>query len=237
MSRIARIVLEGVPYHITQRGYGRQQIFFDERDYVLYLDLLRNYAASAGLQLWAYCLMPNHVHAVALPERPRSMANAMGRTNADYARHFNLARRSCGHVWQSRFFSCPLDPAHLWRAMAYVERNPVRAGIVEVAGQYRWSTAPVHLGMRNADDLAMKTWRMEYTPDRWNEVLRSSTDEEAFGQRLQEAARRGRPLGPVGFVEELERKTGRSLRPVASGRPRKKRGDYGSGQLGLPAGV
>jgi putative transposase len=145
MSRIPRIVLENIPYHITQRGNGRQQVFFDPYDYQLYLDLLRRYAEDAQLRLRAYCLMPNHVHLIAAPARPNSMASALGRTHADYARHFNLKRRSCGHAWQARFFSCPLDAAHLWNAMAYVERNPVRARIVDEAGQYPWSSAGPHL--------------------------------------------------------------------------------------------
>jgi len=107
MSRIARIVLENIPYHLTQRGNGRQQVFFEPQDYRLYLDLLRNYSEHAHLRLWAYCLMPNHVHLIAVPERPEAMASALGRTHADFARHFNLRRRTCGHVWQARFFSCP----------------------------------------------------------------------------------------------------------------------------------
>ncbi|MGA3190447.1 MAG: transposase [Bryobacteraceae bacterium] len=136
MSRIARIVLENIPYHLTQRGNGRQQVFFENQDYRLYLDLLRNYSEDAHLRLWAYCLMPNHVHLIAVPERPEAMASALGRTHADFARHFNLRGRTCGHVWQARFFSCPLESAHLWRAAAYVERNPSRARIVKHPGEY-----------------------------------------------------------------------------------------------------
>ncbi len=126
MSRIARIILEGVPYHITQRGNGRQQVFFEDRDYILYLDLLRNNCTEERLSIWAYCLMPNHIHLITMPERAAAMAQAMGRTNADFARYYNLRKRSRGHVWQARYHSTPLDASHLWRAMAYVERNPVR---------------------------------------------------------------------------------------------------------------
>src|SRR5437660_12169990 len=100
MSRIARIVLEGAPYHITQRGNARQQVFFDDRDCEFYLDLLRAGSASAGLRLLGYCLMPNHVHLIAIPERADSMAAALGRTHADYARYFNFRRRAWRHVWQ-----------------------------------------------------------------------------------------------------------------------------------------
>ena len=109
MSRIARIVLEDIPYHITQRGNARQQVFFDRQDYDFYLDLLRHYAEDAQLRLLGFCLMPNHVHLIAVPDRSTSMASALGRTHADFARHFNFRHRACGHVWQARYF-----PAH-WR--------------------------------------------------------------------------------------------------------------------------
>ncbi|MEQ1887311.1 MAG: transposase [Bryobacteraceae bacterium] len=90
MSRIARIVLTGVPYHITQRGNGRQQVFFDDGDYRLYIDLLRENAAKAGFVVWGYCLMPNHVHLIGVPAQETSFSRALGRTHADFARHFNL---------------------------------------------------------------------------------------------------------------------------------------------------
>lgn len=237
MSRIARIILENIPYHLTQRGNSRQQIFFEPQDYRLYLDLLRNYAEDAHLRLWAYCLMPNHVHLIAVPERPEAMASALGRTHADFARHFNLRHRTCGHVWQARFFSCPLEGAHLWRAAAYVERNPSRARIVDHPGDYPWSSAPVHLGLAaNPGLLDLSAWQAEYTRDRWRTVLQLGADEEAFGRRLQEASRRGRPLGSEDFAQHLEHRTGRTLRPRPAGRPGK-RPHNDDGQFSLEIGV
>ncbi len=224
MSRIARVSIAGVPYHVTQRGNGRQQVFSSNQDYRLYLDLLRRNAEHFRLRIWAYCLMPNHVHFIAVPESPAAMAKALGRTHADYARHFNLARRSCGHVWQARFFSCPLDGEHLWRAMVYVERNPVRAGLVEDAALYPWSSAAAHSGMRHRDALLhMQAWQKEYTAERWVEVLRVGLAEEALAERLREATIRGQPLGGEEFVSELEQKARRRIRPLPPGRPRKKR--------------
>ena len=221
VSRIARIVLEGIPYHITQRGNGRQRVFLDAGDYGLYLDLLRLQAEQSGLSIWAYCLMPNHVHLIGVPLKPGALAASVGRLHAAYAQHFNLRNRASGHVWQARYFSCPIAGAHLWRALAYVERNPLRAALVDYAENYKWSSAPARLGLAvDRVGLDLSTWRQEYTSERWRGVLRSSVDEEHFGQRLQEAARRGRPLGDEKFVEELERRTGRRLRPFAPGRPR-----------------
>jgi putative transposase len=120
MPRIARVVLTEHPYDITQRGNAQQRIFVDDADCLVYLDLLRRYSAVYELNLWAYCLMPNHVHLVAVPTRGESMARALGRTHADYARYFDVKRGTCGHVWQARYYSCPLDEAHLWTAIAYV---------------------------------------------------------------------------------------------------------------------
>jgi len=181
--------------------------------------------------------MPNHVHLIAIPERTDAMASALGRTHADFARHFNLRSRTCGHVWQARFFSCPLDPPHLWRAAAYIERNPVRAGIVEHAGQYEWSSAPAHLGLAvDPGLLDLRAWQTEYTPQSWADVLDVGVEEEAFGRRLQEASRRGRPLGGVTFVRELERRAGRELRGFRVGLPRTQDAD-GDRQLSLENGA
>jgi putative transposase len=237
VSRIARIALEGVPYHITQRGNGRQQVFFDDRDYAFYLVLLRSYSRDADLRLWAFCIMSNHVHLIAVPQRPNAMASALGRTHADYARHCNLRRLSCGHVWQARYFSCPLEGAHLWHAMSYVERNPVRAGLVRHAEQYRWSSARVHLGLDSGGGLVdLAAWRAQYDQRRWKEVLETSVEDQAFGQRLQEASRRGRPLGGKEFTKVLEERAGRVLSPQPAGRPRKRHQNVDD-QLSLKIGI
>ncbi len=235
MSRIARIILEGVPYHVTQRGNGRQQVFFEDRDYCLYLDLLRNSCQKERLPIWAYCLMPNHIHLIAVPERETAMAQAMGRTNADFARYYHLRKRSSGHVWQARYHSSPLDERHLWRAMAYVERNPVRAQLAARAEEYEWSSARLRLtGAAGMVDLT--PWRAKYDWPRWQEALRTSIDEEAFGLRLQEASRRGRPLGDEQFVENLEKRCGRRLRAQPVGRPKKAK-EEGGNRLWLGYGV
>src|ERR1035438_9629206 len=144
MARIARAVVVDVPHHVTQRGNGRQDVFFDDRDRQLYLDAFFDYAARYSLRVWGYCLMSNHVHFMVVPEREQSLARVFGRTHADYARYANLVRRSCGHLWQARFYSCALEARYAWHALAYVERNPVRAGLVKAPEEYQWSTAAAH---------------------------------------------------------------------------------------------
>jgi putative transposase len=201
MARIARIAVEGVPYHLTQRGNGKQRVFFADADYRMYLDLLRRYSGAHALDVWAYCLMPNHVHLIVVPKRESSMAKALGRTQAEYAKYFNLVQRSCGHVWQARYFSCPLDGAHLGGAMAYVERNPVRAGLVEDALTYRWSS---HFGTSDpAGIVRPEAWQQDYP----------ALDDEQTAEQIRAATRLGRPLGQPAFIEKLEANTGRRLRP------------------------
>ena len=223
MARIARISAVGIPYHVTQRGNGRQNVFQSGTDYRLYLDLLRANCSKFRLELRAFCLMPNHVHLVAVPMRPDSMARTLGRTHADYARHFNLKNRACGHVWQARFYSCPLDDAHLWRAIAYVERNPVRAGLVSDAVQWHWSSAQAHCGGPDEWELTgSEMWSEVYDAGRWLEVLRTSLGEEALAERIRQATERGRPLGSDEFIDGLERQMHRRLRPLPVGRPKRK---------------
>jgi putative transposase len=222
MPRIARVLAPGVPHHVTQRGNGRQPVFLSDHDYSTYLGLLQHYAGRSDVRVWAYCLMPNHVHLIAVPGSPRSLPQAMGRLHADYARHFNIARLSCGHVWQARYFSCPLARAHLWHAMAYVERNPVRAGLAAHAAEYRWSSAAAHLRGYDPGGLVdLSRWAAEYDPARWRTVLESSIVEEALAERLRQATVSGRPFGSEDFVAELEEGSGRTLRPRKPGRPKK----------------
>jgi putative transposase len=220
MARTARAVAVDSPHHVTQRGAGRQTVFFTDRDRAVYLDALFDYATRYSLRVWGYCLMSNHVHFVVVPERERSLARVFGLTHSDYARYGNLVRRGCGHFWQARFYSCALDESHAWKALSYVERNPVRAGLVERAEDYAWSTAAAHC---RADPLEgrldLREWQRSFTGERWREALRVGVEEEALEERIREATRRGCPLGSEAFVERVGRALGRDLRPRAPGRP------------------
>lgn len=130
MSRIARIVVPGFAHHVTQRGNRRADVFETDDDRHAYLRFLKQYADKHGLAVWAFCLMTNHVHLVVVPEREDSLAKALRDAHTVYAMRFNTRTRLSGHVWQGRFYSCPMDESHLWAAVRYVERNPVRAGTV-----------------------------------------------------------------------------------------------------------
>jgi len=221
MPRMARVVAVGVPHHVTQRGNNRQRIFDSDQDRLLYLKLLREYSWRHGLRLWGYCLMDNHIHLVGVPQRGDALARTLRQTHADYARYANVKRRTSGHFWQNRYFSCALDGNYCWRALAYVEKNPVRAGMVAAAGEWGWSSAWAHL--REVEPvwwLDLADWRRAYTPEQWRAALGTSVAEEAETERIREATRTGRPLGAKGFVREMEERLQRRLIAGKPGRPR-----------------
>jgi putative transposase len=216
MSRIKRVVAPGVAHHITQRGTRQQRVFDTEKDYSLYLQLLREHADKAGVRIEGYCLMPNHVHLIAVPEQENSLCRALLRVHGDYARIYNISRRIYGHLWQARFYSVPMDRGHYWRAMAYVERNPVRAGLVGQAVDYRWSSANPHeTGYDPWGILDMTQWEIP-PATQWG-IRLAEKEDEGFCCELKTATRLGRPLGDERFLGEQEGMLGRQIRPQRRG--------------------
>src|SRR5580658_8665789 len=145
MPRSKRCVLPGTPCHITQRGVDRRETFSSDPDRQTYLGLLQQNLPDSGVRILGWCLMTNHVHLIAVPASEDSLSVLLRRVHGRYAQYYNASARRTGHLWQNRFFACVLAPDHLWRALAYVERNPVRAGIVPRARAYRWSSAAAHI--------------------------------------------------------------------------------------------
>jgi putative transposase len=150
LARLARLARVNQPYHVTHRGNQRGPVFFTDEDRAAYLADLARCAAQAGLDIWGYCLMSNHIHLLAVPRRPDSLARGMGRAQQRHARRVNAAQGWLGHLRANRFYSTPLDEAHLWTAIKYIELNPVRAGVVARAEDYRWSSARAHSGRAGA---------------------------------------------------------------------------------------
>jgi len=204
----------GCPHHITQRGNRRANVFLDDQDRRRYLSLLGDYAGRHGLAVWAYCLMSNHVHFVVVPENAASPARTFRDAHQAYAAWFNRKTRESGHLWQGRFFSCVLDDTHLWSAARYVARNPARAGLVERAEQYRWSSAAAHCGLQKDPLLSGDLEKADHVMD-WREWLLDEDDSTV--ERIRRRTRTGRPCGAVGFVEHLEATLGRVLRPRKRG--------------------
>jgi putative transposase len=222
MSRIARIVASGVPHHVTQRGNYRQTVFYTDSDRAAYLQQLRYYGRKHLLEVWGYCLMPKHVHLVVVPHEPDSLAKALGKVNWRYAQYLHAQEGQQGHLWQSRFYSCPLSNSHLFAAMRYVELNPVRAGLAARAVDYPWSSACAHsTGQDPSYVLNVRAWVTFASPIEWSETLTAACSEEDIKQ-VRDYTYRGRPLGEPEFCEELRLTLGREVvaRPV--GRPRKK---------------
>ncbi len=213
MARIARVVAPGYPHHVTQRGNRRQQTFFCDEDYLSYIDLMAEWCRKYQVDIWAWCLMPNHVHLIAVPQSGDGLARAIGEAHRRYTRRINFREKWRGHLWQERFASFPMDENHLLVATRYVEMNPVAAGLVEYPGEYRWSSARAHLEGKD-DGLAKVAPLLEMVGD-WCDFLSLSSAEELDLMHRHE--RIGRPLGANVFVEELERALGRVLRPQRPG--------------------
>lgn len=149
MPRIARVVAPGFPHHVTQRGNRRQRTFFCDQDYQAYLALMGDWCSRCGVQVWGYCLMPNHVHLIAVPDSQDSLRRGIGEAHRRYTRRVNFRKRWRGHLWQGRFASYVMDEHYLLATARYVEMNPVRAGLVRRPGRYRWSSAAAHLKGRD----------------------------------------------------------------------------------------
>jgi putative transposase len=223
MSRIARVAAPETPHHVTQRGNNRQDVFTGDSDRSMYLECLRLYGERYGLRVAAYCLMSNHVHLIVIPEHESSMAQALGRAHYYYTQTVNRQYKRSGHLWQNRFYSCPLDPAHYQAASLYVERNPVRARMVEHAWEYRWSSARAHVeGRQPGEVVDIKDWPVEWRGPAWRRLLEPEED-AGLVERLRYATRTGRPLGGAGFVASLEKLFSRSLERPRLGRPPKRK--------------
>jgi len=188
---------------------------------MVYLDLLRQAVRLHGISVLGYCLMSNHVHVVAIPRRPEALARAFRHVHGRYASYWNVAHTGSGHVWQGRFYSCPMDAGHWWTALRYTELNPVRAALATEAAAWPWSSAAAHSGQGVPDDcLEMATWRQAWTETSWRKYL-AEGETEAELRTIRRATRTGRPLGEGQFVRALESATQRRLTPPKGGRPRK----------------
>jgi putative transposase len=209
MARLARVVATGLPHHVTQRGNRRQQAFFCDEDYDCYVELMAQFCRAEQVEIWAYCLMPNHVHLIAVPQSVEGLRRAIGEAHRRYTRMVNFREGWRGHLWQGRFASFVVDENYLLTAARYVELNPVRAGLVNTPRQYRWSSAKAH--MRGRDDaLVTVAPLLQLAPD-WRRFLtRVIREEDVKALRAHEHT--GRPLGDEAFLTSLEQNLGRILR-------------------------
>ena len=216
MARLARAIVPGVPHHVTQRGNRRQRTFFCLDDYLLYLAVMADACREHEVEIWAYCLMPNHTHLIAVPSTEGSLRNAIGDAHRRYTTAINQREGWRGHLWQGRFASFPMDGRHTIAAARYIESNPVRAGLVDRAEDYVWSSARAHLAGR--DDALVRVAPLLERHEDWAALLGADTNPELTDE-FRKHEKTGRPLGADEFVEELEKALNRVLRPRKPGRP------------------
>ena len=215
MARLPRLVLPGIPYHVTQRGNRRAQTFFEEGDYALYRDLLAQAADRAGAEIWCYCLMPNHVHVIVVPSDEDGLRRTFAETHRRYTGFINARARWTGHLWQGRFGAVAMDEDHLANAARYVSLNPVRARLVERARDWRWSSVGAHLA--GEDDGLVKVAPLLERYGDFGAFLAEEKDDEVAWRRLRMSETSGRPLGSDAWLSAIETRTGRALRPQKRG--------------------
>jgi putative transposase len=214
MARLARVVIPGHPHHVTQRGNGRAQTFFGDDDYVLYRDLLAAHCRAAGVEVWAWCLMPNHVHLILVPSDADGLRRALSRVHRIYAGTIQARRKRTGHFWQGRFGAVAMDERHLAAALRYVSLNPERARLVARAQDWRWSSTRAH--MRGKDDGVTALAPVHDRFPNFADLLASEPEVDLFAS-LRAAESIGRPLGDDRFLARIERRTGRVLKPGKRG--------------------
>jgi putative transposase len=210
MARIARLVVPGLPHHITQRGNGGQKVFFADADYELYMALLADSCAAARVKCLAFALMPNHLHAILVPSTEDGLRAALAPVHRHYAGAMNARRRRTGHFWQGRYGAAVMDENHLAAAFRYILRNPVKAGLAKSPAKWPWSSAAAYLkGI--PDGLTDTRPMLSRFPDIASLLSGESDD------LIRDDETIGRPLGSKTFIARIEKKTGRTLQPARRG--------------------
>ena len=219
MARLARASFPGYPHHVIQRGLGDRLVFETPADYLRYLEWLQEYSVSYPIDIWAYCLMPNHIHIICVPMAEGALARTFNTLHMRYAQYFNGKRDTKGRLWRPRFISCVLDKPSVREEVRFIENNPVRWGLAAHAGDYTWSSARAHSAGEMDPVLSDGCFLTAEIVD-WRTYL-SERGEEAVLRRTRACMRTGRPAGSTEFVRSLETIAGRRLGALPRGRPRK----------------
>ncbi len=204
MPRAARIVVPGVPHHVTQRGNRQQAIFVRDDDWGAYKGLLAAACKRYDVGCLAWCLMPNHVHLILVPPATDSLRAVLSSVHTAYSQRINQREEVVGHLFQGRFASFPMAGSHLMAAIRYVENNPVKARLVERAADWPWSSARCHVD-RRADGLTSATHLLDHYSD-WAAMLArgwEAGEGDTVEGLLQSGRARGRPK--KGTVPEAKR--------------------------------
>jgi putative transposase len=215
-----RIIIPGVCHHIVQRGNNKQEVFHDDAGYKKYSELLRHFATKHECKIGAYCLMPNHVHLIIRPPHMEGMARMMQCVNVCYQQYLSDKSGFVGHVWQSRYFSAPVeDGEHLCTVCAYIDTNPLRAALVTDPCAYEHSSALAHEQGRIDHVLTEVLFEGREARDYYN-MLHGEELNRRDLERIRLSTQKGHPIGGSTFRQMVERLIGRSLAPRPMGRPR-----------------
>ena len=225
MARLPRLTLPGYPHHVIQRGNNRQAIFSSPADYQTLLDLLRINAEKFGVAIHAWVLMTNHFHLLATPQTADALPQMMQAVGRSYVRYFNDAQGRTGTLWEGRYKSTLIQTdRYLLACMAYIDLNPVRAGLVAQAGDYAWSSHGHYIG-RKTDKLITPHplyWELGNTPfareAAYADLVRAGVSEQQRAD-LTQSALSGWALGEDDFVADLQKKTARRVAKGLAGRP------------------
>jgi putative transposase len=192
------------------------ETFFHDEDYRAYLTLMAEWCSRCHVTVWAYCLMPNHIHLIAVPETENGLRQAIGEAHRRYSSIINRRHEWTGHLWQGRFSSFPMDEQYLLAAAKYIEMNPVRANLAPDPYAWQWSSAQAHAAA--TDDILVKVSPLLEIVGDWQRFLSDADDEDAALIRRHE--RTGRALGDDSFLESLEKSLMRTVKPLKAGRKR-----------------
>ena len=163
----------------------------------------------------AYCIMPNHVHFIAVPEDKNSFSMTFKVTQMRYAHYYHSKNALSGHLWQSRFYSCPLGESHLHEAIRYVENNPVKAGLVKKPQDWEWSSARYHL-FNETGIVSLKDISGYIQRDNWKDYLSQNADTSII-KEIKSNTSTGRPSGNESFIAKIEKLLGIRLQPLKPG--------------------
>ncbi len=214
MARLARVVIPGLPHHVTQRGNGRAPTFFGDDDYALYRALLAESCRAAGVEVWSWVLMPNHVHLILVPSDADGLRRALAPVHRRYAGAVHARERRTGHFWQGRFGAAAMDEAHLGAAVRYIALNPVRARLVARPEDWPWTSVHAHLSGRDDGITTLAPVLERFSP--FAGFIADAGD-PALTEGLRRAETIGRPLGDAAFLAGLEAATNRTLKPGRRG--------------------
>jgi putative transposase len=220
MPRRARIVVPYHLYHVTQRGNYRQNIFQEDQDRVVYLKYIQEKSVLYGVDIYAYCLIDNHVHFLVKPHDPTALANMFRTVHMKYSHYFNRINHQKGHLWQGRYYSCLVNGRHIIKVFRYVENNPVRAGMVDKAWEYTWSSARAHLG-KEYKIICLANVSEYIDLKSWKSYLSKGQSEQSL-TRMRDITRKGLMLASHDFVVKMEQRLAINIIPNRRGRPNRK---------------